>query len=71
LAFDRLIFACGHAATRPLMLAATEYDRELEKAGMEVEERRFRDRLQLAPILSIFVASISKKPLVESAGATA
>jgi hypothetical protein len=53
------------------MLAATEYDRELEKAGMEVEERRFRDRLQLAPILSIFVASISKKPLVESAGATA
>jgi hypothetical protein len=48
------------------MLPATEYDSELENAGMQVEERRFRDRLQLAPILSI-----AKKPRAESAGATA
>jgi hypothetical protein len=64
--FDRLIFACGRAAPRPLMLSAGEYDRELENAGMKVEERRFRNRLPVAHILSI-----AKKPLAEGAGATA
>jgi uncharacterized protein (DUF2062 family)/SAM-dependent methyltransferase len=61
-AFDRLIFACGRAATRPLMLPAVEYRSVLEQAGMQVEERRFRNRLPLAHIL--FVA---KKPAAEDA----
>jgi uncharacterized protein (DUF2062 family)/SAM-dependent methyltransferase len=62
MAFDRLIFACGRAGVRPLMLSAPEYHSVLEDAGMQVEERRFRNRLPLAHIL--FVA---KKPLAETA----
>jgi uncharacterized protein (DUF2062 family)/SAM-dependent methyltransferase len=58
MAFDRLIFACGRAGTRPLMLAAADYHCVLENSGMKVEQRRFRNRLPLAHIL--FVA---KKPL--------
>jgi uncharacterized protein (DUF2062 family)/SAM-dependent methyltransferase len=61
-AFDRLIFAWGRAGVRPLMLPATEYRSVLEKAGMQVEERRFRNRLPLAHILFI-----AKKNLPESA----
>ncbi|MGA7927844.1 MAG: hypothetical protein WCA20_17890 [Candidatus Sulfotelmatobacter sp.] len=64
MAFDRLIFACGRAATRALMLPAAGYDSEPETAGMQVEERRFRNRVRLAHILSI-----AKKPLAEGAGA--
>ena len=60
MAFDRLIFACGRAGMRPLILPAAEYVRVLEDAGMQVEERRFRNRLPLAHIL--FVA---KKPNAE------
>ncbi len=59
-AFDRVIFACGRAGTRPWILAAAEYRRVLEDAGMQVEERRFRNLLPLAHIL--FVA---KKPGVD------
>ncbi|MFZ0275927.1 MAG: DUF2062 domain-containing protein [Candidatus Sulfotelmatobacter sp.] len=62
MAFDRLIFAWGRASVRPLMLSAAEYRDALEKAGMQVEERRFRNRLPLAHIL--FVA---KKPMAEGA----
>jgi uncharacterized protein (DUF2062 family)/SAM-dependent methyltransferase len=62
MAFDRLIFACGGAGTRPLILPAVEYHRALSDAGMQVEERRFRNLLPLAHIL--FVA---KKPVVEGA----
>ena len=62
MAFDRLIFACGRAGVRPLMLSAAEYHRVLENAGMQVEQRRFRNRLPLAHILFI-----AKKPLAESA----
>jgi SAM-dependent methyltransferase len=61
-AFDRIIFAWGRAGTRPLMLPAVEYCRVLEKAGMQVEERRFRNRLPLAHILFI-----AKKPLTDGA----
>jgi uncharacterized protein (DUF2062 family)/SAM-dependent methyltransferase len=61
-AFDRLIFACGRTGTRPLILPAAEYRSVLERAGMRVEERRFRNRLPLAHIL--FVA---KKPAAERA----
>ena len=62
MAFDRLIFACGRAGTRPLILPAVEYRRVLEDAGMQVEERRFRNRLPLAHILFI-----AKKPMTEGA----
>jgi len=62
MAFDRLIFACGRAGTRPLMLPAIEYRRVLEDAGMQVEQRRFRNRLPLAHILFI-----AKKPIAEGA----
>jgi uncharacterized protein (DUF2062 family) len=64
MAFDRLIFACGRAGVRPLMLAAAEYHSVLENAGMQVEERRFRNRLPLAHILFI-----AKKPLNEAEAA--
>ncbi len=62
MAFDRLIFACGRAGVRPLMLSASEYHSVLENAGMQVEQRRFRNRLPLAHILFI-----AKKPLAEAA----
>jgi len=62
MAFDRLIFACGRAGVRPLMLSAAEYHSVLENAGMQVEQRRFRNRLPLAHILFI-----AKKPLAEPA----
>ena len=64
MAFDRLIFACGRAGVRPLMLTAAEYHSVLENAGMHVEERPFRNRLPLAHIL--FVA---RKPLPEAEAA--
>jgi uncharacterized protein (DUF2062 family)/SAM-dependent methyltransferase len=62
MAFDRLIFACGRAGVRPLMLSAAEYHSVLENAGMKVEEHRFRNRLPLAHILFI-----AKKPLAAAA----
>jgi uncharacterized protein (DUF2062 family)/SAM-dependent methyltransferase len=62
MAFDRLIFAWGRAGVRPLTLSAAEYRDALEKAGMQVEERRFRNRLPLAHILFI-----TTKPMVEGA----
>ncbi|MFZ0772750.1 MAG: DUF2062 domain-containing protein [Candidatus Sulfotelmatobacter sp.] len=62
LAFDRLVFACGRAGVRPLMLPAAEYLNVLENASMQVEERRFRNHLPLAHILFI-----AKKPLAEAA----
>jgi uncharacterized protein (DUF2062 family)/trans-aconitate methyltransferase len=62
MAFDRLIFACGRAGTRPLTLPAAQYESVLKKAGMQVEARRFRNRLPLAHILFI-----AKKPLMETA----
>jgi uncharacterized protein (DUF2062 family)/SAM-dependent methyltransferase len=71
MAFDRLIFACGRAGVSPLTLPAAQYQSVLENAGMQVEQRRFRNRLPLAHILFI-----AKKPLVEgitedATGATA
>ncbi len=62
MAFDRLIFAYGGAGVRPLMLSAAEYRGALENAGMQLEERRFRNRLPLAHVLFI-----AKKPLAEAA----
>lgn len=62
MAFDRVIFACGRAGVRPLMLPSAEYRSVLENAGMQVEERRFRNRLPLAHILFI-----AKKPVAKAA----
>ena len=62
MAFDRLLFAYGGAGVRPLMLSAAEYRAALENAGMQLEERRFRNRLPLAHILFI-----ARKPLAEAA----
>lgn len=63
MAFDRLIFACGRASPRPLILPAAEYRSVIENAGMQVEERRFRNRLPLAHILFIV-----KKPAEGATG---
>jgi len=60
MAFDRLIFAYGRAGTRPLILAAADYHCVLENSGMNVEQRRFRNRLPLAHILFI-----AEKPLAK------
>jgi uncharacterized protein (DUF2062 family)/trans-aconitate methyltransferase len=62
MAFDRLIFAYGGVGVRPLMLSAADYRGALENAGMQLEERRFRNRLPLAHILFI-----ARKPLAEAA----
>jgi uncharacterized protein (DUF2062 family)/SAM-dependent methyltransferase len=62
MAFDRLIFSCGRAGVRPLMLSAAEYHGAMEEAGMQVAERRFRNRLPLAHILFI-----AKKSSAENA----
>jgi SAM-dependent methyltransferase len=61
MAFDRLIFFWARAG-RPLTLPATVYRSVLDNAGMQVQERRFRNRLPLAHILYV-----AKKPLAEAA----
>ncbi len=58
LAFDRLVFACGRVGVQPVTLPAAQYKSVLENAGMQVEARRFRNRLPLAHILFI-----ARKPL--------
>ncbi len=60
MAFDRLILLTWHAGVKPLMLSPERYQSALEACGMQVELRRFRNRLPLAHIL--FVA---RKPLLE------
>ncbi|MFZ0956721.1 MAG: DUF2062 domain-containing protein [Candidatus Sulfotelmatobacter sp.] len=62
MAFDRLVFACGRVGAQPLILPAAQYRGVLENAGMQVEERRFRNRLPLVHILFI-----ARKPLAEGA----
>jgi uncharacterized protein (DUF2062 family)/2-polyprenyl-3-methyl-5-hydroxy-6-metoxy-1,4-benzoquinol methylase len=51
LALDKLIFFLQGDRGNPVVLSAAEYRRLLEGAGMEVQERRFRNRLPLAHIL--------------------
>jgi uncharacterized protein (DUF2062 family)/SAM-dependent methyltransferase len=62
LAFERLIFAYGGVGFRPRMLSIAEYRGALVDAGMQLEERRFQNRLPLAHVL--FVA---RKSLVGAA----
>ena len=61
-AFERLIFACEGNRFRPRMLSIADYRGALENAGMQLEERRFQNRLPLTHVL--FVA---RKPVVEGA----
>ena len=62
MAFERLIFACGGVGFRPRMLSIAEYRGALQNSGMQLEERRFQNRLPLAHVL--FVA---RKSLAEAA----
>jgi uncharacterized protein (DUF2062 family)/SAM-dependent methyltransferase len=62
MAFDRLIFACGGLGFGPRMLSIAEYRAALENTGVQLEERRFQNRLPLAHVL--FVA---RKSLPETA----
>ncbi len=62
MAFDQLLFTVKSVGRRPLMLSAAQYRSVLENAGMQVEERRFRNRLPLAHL--VFIA---KKPVAEAA----
>jgi uncharacterized protein (DUF2062 family)/2-polyprenyl-3-methyl-5-hydroxy-6-metoxy-1,4-benzoquinol methylase len=60
LALDHVLFFVDRSATRPVTLSATQYEQVLQASGMQVETRRFINRLPLAHIL--FVAT---KPLTE------
>jgi SAM-dependent methyltransferase len=62
MAFERLIFAFEGNGFRPRMLSIAEYRGALENAGMQLEERRFQNRLPLTHILFI-----ARKPLAEAA----
>jgi uncharacterized protein (DUF2062 family)/trans-aconitate methyltransferase len=61
MAIERLIFAYERTGFRPRMLPIADYRRALEDAGLQVEERRFLNRLPLAHVL--FVA---RKPSAEA-----
>ncbi|MGH9515659.1 MAG: DUF2062 domain-containing protein [Terriglobales bacterium] len=61
MAFERLIFACRHDHLRPEILSIAEYRRVLESAGMQLEERRFKNRLPLAHVLIVV-----RKPVTET-----
>jgi len=62
LGLDRLLFSAEHVGARPTILCAAQYRSALSEAGMEVVERRFRNRLPLAHILFL-----ARRPAVESA----
>lgn len=51
LALDRLIFRFGGVGRRPVVLSRTEYRRLLEGTGMEVRERRLRNKLPLVHVV--------------------
>ncbi len=57
LTLDRLLFSCERTGTRPVVLQVPQYLHVLEKAGMQVETRRFLNRMPLAHIL--FIATYS------------
>jgi uncharacterized protein (DUF2062 family)/trans-aconitate methyltransferase len=62
LALDRFLFSIEHTGTQPSILSAMQYKSVLEDAGMQVETRRFRNRLPLAHILFI-----AKRPFEDAA----
>lgn len=60
--FDRLIFACRADGLRPCVLSIAEYRSVLQNAGMQLEERHFKNRLPLVHVLFI-----ARKPRPECA----
>lgn len=62
MAFERLMFACVGAGFRPRMLSIPEYRSVLESAGMQSEERHFKNLLPLTHVLFI-----ARKSLAEAA----
>jgi uncharacterized protein (DUF2062 family)/2-polyprenyl-3-methyl-5-hydroxy-6-metoxy-1,4-benzoquinol methylase len=62
LGLDRLLFSAERVGARPTILSAAQYRAALQEAGMQVEERRFRNRLPLAHILFL-----ARRPATESA----
>ena len=62
LGLDRLLFSAEHVGAGPLILSAERYRSALQAAGMQVEERRFRNRLPLAHILFL-----ARRPATEIA----
>jgi uncharacterized protein (DUF2062 family)/trans-aconitate methyltransferase len=71
MAFDRLVFACERVGVQPVTLPAAQYQSVLENAGMQVEWRRFRNRLPLAHILFIARKPSAGRTLEDAAEATA
>ena len=63
MALDRLLFVRQHNRLQPQILPTTEYRRVLESAGMQVEERHFRNRLPLAHVLFIARKSVTEAGL--------
>jgi uncharacterized protein (DUF2062 family)/trans-aconitate methyltransferase len=61
MALERLLFSCQHVGLRPQVLSIAEYRGVLENAGMQLEERRFQNRLPLAHVLFI-----ARKPGTEA-----
>jgi trans-aconitate methyltransferase len=59
---DRLLFSSEHVGARPTILSAPQYQNALQEAGMQVESRRFRNRLPLVHILFL-----ARRPAAESA----
>lgn len=62
LGLDRLLFSAEHVGARPTILSAARYRTALNEAGMQVEERSFRNRLPLAHILFL-----ARRPATENA----
>ena len=62
LGLDRLLFSAEHVGASPMILSASQYRAALDEAGMQVEERRFRNRLPLAHILFL-----ARRPAMENA----
>ncbi len=52
-ALERLIFACEGNGFRPQMLSTAEYRNTLEQAGLQLQERRFQNRLPLTHVLFV------------------
>jgi len=48
MAFDRLIFFLGKTEAGPVVLSAAEYQGAFDGAGLQIAERRFRNRLPIA-----------------------
>jgi uncharacterized protein (DUF2062 family)/2-polyprenyl-3-methyl-5-hydroxy-6-metoxy-1,4-benzoquinol methylase len=59
-AFDRLIFSLSGVQEAPTVLSAEEYCATLEKTGLQVDQRRIRNRLPLAHILFVAVKPQAK-----------